>query len=46
MKKYGIEKPCIRGWRQRTWYVSKVARDRAFKRGGGKKVSKEVPDER
>lgn len=46
MKKFGIEKPLIRGWKQRIWYISKAARNLAFKKLGGKKVTREVPDER
>ena len=44
MKQFGIDKPFMRSWRQRIWYVSKLARDLAFKKLGGKKVSRERPE--
>jgi len=46
MKQYGIETTCSfsNKWRQRVWYKSKISRDKAIKKQGGKKVSREIPE--
>jgi len=43
-KQFGIERPFIRNWKQRLWYVTKAARDLAVKHFGGKKIAREKPD--
>lgn len=47
-KQYGIEKACSfsKKWRQRIWFKSKKSRDAAVAKKGGKKISREVPDDR